>query len=136
MEEKKADNRIIQVRKELSVTEDTLTETKDKLRGLDNLEESFSHLNKNITLCVELLTSSIKNKKVNQKMDYLFHDSKVSYMKSTSSIHDEKEDTRDKINELNDKIDELNKIIKEELNKEEQVEEVKEENKVEEEIKE
>lgn len=136
MEEKKADNRIIQVRKELSVTEDTLTEAKDKLRGLDNLEENFSHLNKNITLCVELLASSIKNKKVNQKMDYLFHDSKVSYMKSTSSINDEKEDTRDKINDLNDKIDELNKIIKEELNKEEPIEEIKEENKTEEEIKE
>lgn len=113
MEEKKADNRIIQAKKQIVAYEDNLVEAKDALRGIEDLEDNFSHLNRNIERCVELLNSSVKNRKVVRKLDHMIYDNKVCYKKSSSTLEEEKEYTQDKINELNDKIDELNKEIKE-----------------------
>lgn len=128
MEEKRADNRIIQVKKELVACEDNLTEAKDKLRGIEDLEDSFSHLNRNIERCVDILNVSVKNRKVTNKIDHMFYDNKVSFKKTYVNLEVEKEFTQDKINELNDKIDELNETLKEEKNKKEElVEEKKEE---------
>lgn len=128
MGEKKADNRIIQVRKQIVAYEDNLKEAKDVLRGIEDLEDNFSHLNRNIERCVELLNASIKNKKVSNKLDHMIYDNKISYRKSYSTLDEEKEITQDKINELNDKIDELNKEIKD-INKKIEREEIKEEKK-------
>ena len=126
MEEKRADNRIIHVRKQIVACEDNLVEAKDTLRGIEDLEDNFSHLNRNIERCVELLNSSVKNRKVVRKLDHMIYDNKISYRKSSSSLEEEKELTQEKINELNDKIDELNKEIKEinkEIEKKEETEE-------------
>lgn len=128
MEEKKADNRIIQVKKELVACEDNLTEAKDKLRGIEDLEDSFSHLNRNVERCVDILNVSVKNRKVTNKIDRMFYDNKVSFKKTYVNLEEEKEFTQDEINELNNKIDELNETLKEEKNKKEElVEEKKEE---------
>ena len=128
MEEKKADNRIIHVRKQIVACEDNLVEARDALRGIEDLEDNFSHLNRNIERCVDLLNSSVKNRKVNKKFDSMIYDSKVSYRKSSSSLEEEKEFTQEKINELNEKIDELNKEIKE-INKKMEIQEKREEKK-------
>lgn len=131
MEEKIADNKIIEVKKQLVACEDNLVEAKDALRGIEDLEDSFSHLNRNIERCIDILNSSVKNRKVIKKLDHMIYDNKVSYRRTNFTLDEEKEITQEKINELNDKIDELNKEIKE-INKkieivEEQIEEKKEE---------
>ena len=132
MEEKKADNKIIQVKKQINVTEERLADSRKKLRGIEDLEDNFSHLNKNLNICVELLNLSIKNKTVNKKIGYMNDDSTIGYKKTSSSLLDEKEMTKKEINDLNDEIDKLTDEIKE-LYKE--LEEEKEEKKKEQEEK-
>lgn len=135
MEEKKADNKIIEVKKQINATEEKLADSRKKLRGIEDLEDNFSHLNKNLNICVELLNASVKNKTVCKKIDYMNEDSTVGYMRTSSSLWDEKETTKKEINNLNDKMDELTNEIKEiyreieEEKKKENKQEIKEEKK-------
>ena len=126
MEEKKADNRIIKVKKQINYAEEKLTNSKKKLKGIEELEDNFSHLNKNLNICVELLNSSVKNKNVNKKIDYMNESNIVGYMKTSSSLYDEKEQTEKEIVKLNDEIDKLTDEIKEIYKENEEIEEEKE----------
>ena len=126
MEEKKADNRIIKVKKQINYAEEKLTNSKKKLKGIEELEDNFSHLNKNLNICVELLNSSVKNKSVNKKIDYMNESNIVGYMKTSSSLYDEKEQTEKEIVKLNDEIDKLTDEIKEIYKENEEIEEEKE----------
>lgn len=126
MEEKKADNRIIQARKQIAAYENNLVEAKDALKGIENLEDNFSHLNRNIERCVDLINSSVKNKKVTKKFDHMIYDNKIGYRRSSAIWDEEKEITRERINDINNKIEELENQIKEEHSKEEKREEKKE----------
>lgn len=136
MDEKKADNKIMEVRKQISATEERLADSRKKLRGIEDLEDNFSHLNKNLNICVELLNASVKNKSVSKKIDYMSEDSTVGFMKTSSSLLEEKETTEKEISDLNDEMDKLTDEIKEiykeleedkkEENKEEKKEEIKE----------
>lgn len=136
MDEKKADNKIMEVRKQISATEERLADSRKKLRGIEDLEDNFSHLNKNLNICVELLNASVKNKSVSKKIDYMSEDSTVGFMKTSSSLLEEKETTEKEISDLNDEMDKLTDEIKEiykeleedkkQENKEEKKEEIKE----------
>ncbi len=126
MDEKKADNKIIQVKKQINITEEKLADSRKKLNKIENLEENFSHLNKNINLCVELLNASVKNKNINRKINHMSEESIVGFKKTSSSLIDEKELTKKEIRELNDEMDKLNDEIKE-LYKDKEKEEKKEE---------
>ena len=144
MEEKKADNRIIEVKKEININEERLADSRKKLRGIEDLDENFSHLNKNLNICVEIINSSVKNKGVNKKINYMSEDSTIGFKRTSSSLYDEKEDTQKEIRNINDQIDKLSDEIKEiyqeleELRKEkeEKVEETKEEKEIKEETQE
>lgn len=126
MDEKKADNKIIQVKKQINITEEKLADSRKKLNKIENLEENFSHLNKNINLCVELLNASVKNKNINRKINHMSEENIVGFKKTSSSLIDEKELTKKEIRELNDEMDKLNDEIKE-LYKDKEKEEKKEE---------
>lgn len=128
MEEKKIDNRIIEVKKQINYAEEKLIDSRKKLRGIEELEDNFSHLNKNLNICIELLNTSVKNKNVNKKIDYMNESNIVGYMKTSSTLYEEKELAEKEINKLNDEIDKLTDEIKE-IYKENEENEEKEENK-------
>ena len=126
MEEKMADNKIIQAKKQISVYEGNLREARSTLKGIEDLEDNFSHLNRNIERCLELLSSSVRNRKVTKMFEHMMYENKVSYRKTSYSLDEEKEFTRKKINKLSVDIDDLNKKIKEEYKKDKYNEEAKE----------
>ena len=44
MDEKKADNKIMEVRKQISATEERLADSRKKLRGIEDLEDNLSDM--------------------------------------------------------------------------------------------
>ena len=129
MEEKKADNKIINTKKEIFNLEENLIQTKKGLNNLEILEDNFSRINRNLNECLELINYSIKNRKVNIKLQNLCDESSIYYGKTRSNLEEERDLIKKQINELDERLDELNQSLKDELNKEnkeekEQLEEV------------
>lgn len=133
MDEKKADNSIINTKVEIKHAEDNLFQSKKDLNQLEILEFNFSVINKNLNQCIDLLNMSVKNKRINNKIQSMRDDSFVSYNKAMFDIGEERDVIVEQINEIENKIDLLNEKLKEELNKEEVKEENIEEDKSEEE---
>lgn len=127
MEEKKADNKIINTRIKISNLEDNLHQTKKGLSNLELLEDNFSRINRNLNECLDLLNISVKNKRVNNKLQSICDESNVFYGKTKVNLEDERDLILKQINDIDEKIDELNKTLKDELNKEEFEEKVEEE---------
>lgn len=129
MEEKKADNKIINTKKEIFNLEENLIQTKKGLNNLEILEDNFSRINRNLNECLDLINYSIKNRKVNIKLQNLCDESSIYYRKTRSNLEEERDLIKKQINELDERLDELNESLKDELNKEnkeekEQLEEV------------
>ena len=55
-----ADNKIFITRNEIEHINDQIDISKSKLKSLDDMEEGFASLSKNISKCVELLGQSMK----------------------------------------------------------------------------
>lgn len=127
MEEKKADNKIINTRIKISNLEDNLHQTKKGLSNLELLEDNFSRINRNLNECLDLLNISVKNKRINNKLQSICDESNVFYGKTKVNLEDERDLILKQINDIDEKIDELNKTLKDELNKEEFEEKVEEE---------
>ena len=127
MDEKKADNSIINTKVEIRHAEDDLFQSKNDLNQLEILESNFSIINKNLNQCIDLLNISVKNKRINNKIQSMCDESFVSYNKAMFNIDEERDMIVEQINEIENKIDLLNEKLKEELNKEEVNEEIEEE---------
>ena len=125
MDDKKADNRIINTKIEISHLEDNLNQTKKGLNNLEILEGNFSRINRNLNECLELINSSIKNRKVNNKLQSMCDESNIFYGKTRANLEDERDLILKQINEIDERLEELNDSLKEELNKEEVSEEEK-----------
>ena len=119
MDDKKADNRIINTKIEISHLEDNLNQTKKGLNNLEILEGNFSRINRNLNECLELINSSIKNRKVNNKLQSMCDESNIFYGKTRVNLEDERDLILKQINEIDERLEELNDSLKEELNKEE-----------------
>ena len=65
MEEKKADNKIYEAKKEIERLDEQIYNNQKSLEKLDELEESFAAINVCLNKCVELVNKSIKGRKVN-----------------------------------------------------------------------
>lgn len=112
MEEKKADNRIIETRKQIINIEDDLSETKNSLYELEDLEMNFTNINRNLNQCLDILNFSIKNNAKINKIQSIGDNANIYYGKTKTNILEEREIINDKINNLKEKLDELNEILK------------------------
>lgn len=66
-----ADSAIYMTKQKISSLDNRIDAEKNKMRELDDMEELFVSLSKNISKCVELLNRSVKGKNVNSKLNLL-----------------------------------------------------------------
>ena len=133
---KSADNKI-DTKTKLRLVNDRIDVERQKMKNLDELEELFVSLNKNINKCVELLGRSIKGENIGRKLSAIEENNKVSFNKSIYNINSDREEVKNLLSRLNDERDEYQEMIRREnqieleheLEKEEKKEEKKEEEK-------
>ena len=114
-----------------------LKKNDEAMKNLDELEELFVSLNKNINKCVELLGRSIKGENIGRKLSAIEENNKVSFNKSIYNINSDREEVKNLLSRLNDERDEYQEMIRREnqieleheLEKEEKKEDKKEEEK-------
>jgi len=120
MEEKKADNRLIENKNKMNEINSKLDYEKNKMKRLDDMEELFVSLNKDINKCVELLGESIKGKNVSRRLNSVQENNNINLRKGMVNIEEERESIKKNIVELSNEKDELiDKMKKEEKEKEE-----------------
>ena len=133
---KSADNKI-DTKTKLRLVNDRIDVERQKMKNLDELEELFVSLNKNINKCVELLGRSIKGENIGRKLSAIEENNKVSFNKSIYNINSDREEVKNLLSRLNDERDEYQEMIRrenqieleQELEKEEKKEDKKEEEK-------
>lgn len=133
---KSADNKI-DTKTKLRLVNDRIDVERQKMKNLDELEELFVSLNKNINKCVELLGRSIKGENIGRKLSAIEENNKVSFNKSIYNINSDREEVKNLLSRLNDERDEYQEMIRREnqieleheLEKEEKKEDKKEEEK-------
>ena len=117
MEEKKADNKILQNKVRIKEIDSKIDVEKDKSKQLDDLEEVVISLNKNIERCLELLGTSVKGNNFEKKLSAYQTENKINYKKNMSDIESQKEIVRANVVRLNNEKEELLETIKEEEDK-------------------
>ena len=133
---KSVDNKI-DTKTKLRLVNDRIDVERQKMKNLDELEELFVSLNKNINKCVELLGRSIKGENIGRKLSAIEENNKVSFNKSIYNINSDREEVKNLLSRLNDERDEYQEMIRREnqieleheLEKEEKKEDKKEEEK-------
>ena len=110
-----ADNKILITRSEIENINDQIDMSKSKLKSLDDMEEGFTSLSKNIAKCVELLSQSMKGNNVEQKLGAISDNNRIYYLRAMGSIDDERQEAKKKLKELYDQKDEMEKLKKEQL---------------------
>ena len=133
---KSADNKI-DTKTKLRLVNDRIDVERQKMKNLDELEELFVSLNKNINKSVELLGRSIKGENIGRKLSAIEENNKVSFNKSIYNINSDREEVKNLLSRLNDERDEYQEMIRREnqieleheLEKEEKKEDKKEEEK-------
>ena len=144
MEEKQADNTKIENKKistdsaiyltkqKISSLDNRIDAEKNKIRELDDMEELFVSLSKNISKCVELLNRSVKGKNVNSKLNSIEENNRINFAKSMSNIEIQREDTKNNLVKLTEEKEKYQDELKEEYEKKNNEENVTNQDKVEE----
>ena len=112
MDEKKADDKLYQTKKKIDNVDEHIESNQEKLKGLDDLEETFSSLHNNMMTCAMLLSQSMKSKRTTAIVNNIEETNQVEYRKTISSIDDERRTTKENIKKLNDEKESLNKELK------------------------
>lgn len=99
--EKRADNRINQTRKQLiNDIDEMLSSEKRKARKLENLQNSFQNLNKNMDKCLDLISKSIRGNNVDSMIDEMRYTNKKLLSKNNQKINDEIKEIKKRVNKL------------------------------------
>ena len=117
MEEKKADNKIIENKARIKEIDSQIDVEKGKGRQLDDMEEVVTSLNKNISKCLELLGKSVKGNNFDKKLTAYEAENRINYKKNMGNIEAQRELLQININRLYSEKDELLETIKEEEDK-------------------
>ena len=116
-----ADNKIFITRSEIENINDQIDMSKSKLKSLDDMEEGFTSLSKNIAKCVELLGQSMKGNNVEQKLGAISDNNRIYYLRAMGSIDDERQEAKKKLKDLYDQKDEMEKLKKDQLREADQL---------------
>ncbi len=89
MYDKKADNRVIDSKKQMMELDDEIDEKKEKIRQIVDVEEGLKALNKSISRCIEMLSHSIEGNDID-KVLAITNDVNINNTKRIMNIIDEK----------------------------------------------
>ena len=117
MEEKKADNKILESKAKIKEIDSKIDEEKVKDKQLDDIEEVVTSLNKNIARCLELLGKSVQGNNFEKKLIAYESENRINYRKNMGNVEAQREILKDNINKLYNEKDELLETIKEEEDK-------------------
>jgi hypothetical protein len=107
MDEKKADNRIIGNRREIESLDNQISEEREKLNRIEDIETEFVRIKNGVDNTVSLLSQSIKGGNVKGILDSVSTDSGKMVSSALNSIGEDREVVKNKIKRLNDERDEL-----------------------------
>ena len=116
MEERKVDNEITSTKQKINEIDYKIDNEKEKIKKLDDIQESMTALNKSLNRCIELLSLSLKGPTSQNMFEDMQAQNKAIYQNVTSELDDEMDKTRSTINKL---YEEKDNIIKEDKNKKE-----------------
>lgn len=120
-----ADNRVldenetINYKKRINEIDDRIDEEKSKMKNLDEMEELFVSLSKNITKCVDLLNKSIKGNNIANRLNSIEENNKINFTKSIGNLEIEREEIKNRLVSLNNEKDDFQKLMREQNIKEE-----------------
>ena len=131
-EKKMADNKININKASINRIDNEIDSNKSKIKTLNDMEEGFVSLSKNIEKCVELLSMSMKGNHIESKLSDISESNQVYLKKVVSTIDDEKTVANDRIKNLYDEKDRIEKEQRNLYREQEMQEHVYEEEKPEE----
>ncbi len=114
MEEKKADNKIIENKARIKEIDSQIDIEKDKGKELDDMEEVVTSLNKNIARCLELLGASVQGNNFEKKLAAYDTENRINYRKNLNNIEAQRDILKARISKLNSEKEELIEENKEE----------------------
>ena len=107
MEEKKADNKILETKAKVKEIDSKIDAEKDKGKDLDDMEEIVTSLNQNIAKCLELLGQSVKGNNYEKRLSAYQIENKINYKKNISYIESQRDQLKERISKLNEQKEEL-----------------------------
>ena len=122
---KKIDNQmldkkeVVNYKNKINEIDDRIDQEKSRMRELDDMEELFVSLSKNITKCVDLLNKSIKGNNISNKLNSIEENNKINFSKSIGNLEIERDEIKNNIVDLNNKKEDYQQKMKEENIKEE-----------------
>ena len=117
IEGKTADNRVNRVDntiREIKVADKNLESSYDALKSIDEMEDAFTRLNKNMNRLADLLDKSVKGKKVSQHLDDIKLSSQKIYKSSIYDLDVRRKNTKQQIEEFESIKEEYKRKLKEE----------------------
>ena len=122
---KTADNKINRCKSEIDILDSNIYNSKKTIECLNNIEENFEVLNKNLTTCIELLNRAIKGKKAKIILNEVSGIKSKNIKSSLSSIDEYRTQEEKKIRKYDEEREKLIEKRQEEIKK--STEEVKKE---------
>lgn len=122
---KKIDNQmldkqeVVNYKNKINEIDDRIDQEKSRMRELDDMEELFVSLSKNITKCVDLLNKSIKGNNISNKLNSIEENNKINFSKSIGNLEIERDEIKNNIVDLNNKKEDYQQKMKEDNIKEE-----------------
>ena len=117
VDKKVADNKISktdQIKNQIKAVDNSLESSYDALKSIDEMEDAFNRLNKNLGRVVDLLNKSVKGKNIAQRLDDIKIDNQKIYKSSVYELDIRRENTRKEIEEFESIKEEYRKKLKEE----------------------
>jgi len=115
MDNKKADNQILNTKQKINNIDNKLDLEKKHLNKIDEMHQEINSLAKDINKCVELLSKSMKGPTVNNMFQDMENTNRTFYRRATMELEQEEINIKKNINKL---YKEKDAIIKEERIKE------------------
>ena len=113
VDEKTANSSVYATKKRIDSIDNRISEEKSKMKDLDDMEELFVSLSKNISKCVELLNKSGKGRNVNSKLNAIEENNKINFQKSINNIDIQREEIKNNLIKLNDQKETIQEQLKE-----------------------
>ena len=117
MEEKKADNKVLENKARIKEIDSKIDSEKNRGKDLDDMEEIVNSLNKNIDKCLELLGKSVKGNNYEKRLDAYQTENRINYKKNISYIEAQRDLIKTRISRLNK---EKENLVEENKKKEEE----------------
>ena len=117
MVEKVADNKIDKTSRtvtEMKINDKNIESSYDALKSIDELEDAFSRLNKNMNRLVDLLEKAAKGRKVSQQLDDIRLSNQKIYRSSMYDLDIRRKNTKKELEEFESVKEEFRKKIREE----------------------